>query len=187
MNTSVTSKEAILENCRKLVSEKGLSSLNMRTVAKNCEVALGSLYYYFPSKNDLLIATIESVWEDIFQLSDSGINNLSFPEYIDQCFKQIQLGIKKYPNFFTIHSISFSTKGQNRARDCMEHYIAQIKEKMLCSLHSDKYVGKSIFSNEFTESDFIDFILSSVICLLVQKKKSCDTLLEVIKRTIYSH
>lgn len=32
MNHSVTSKEAILRNCRQLVSEQGLSSLNMRLV-----------------------------------------------------------------------------------------------------------------------------------------------------------
>ena len=67
MNTSVTSEKDILEACRQLVSDKGLSFLNMRAVAKSCGVALGSLYYYFPSKNDLLIATIESVWEDILE------------------------------------------------------------------------------------------------------------------------
>ncbi|MGM2743209.1 TetR/AcrR family transcriptional regulator, partial [Bacillus cereus group sp. Bce013] len=60
MNTPVTSREAILATCRNLVSENGITSINMRSVAQVCQVALGSIYYYFPSKNNLLIATIES-------------------------------------------------------------------------------------------------------------------------------
>ncbi|HNY83679.1 MAG TPA: TetR/AcrR family transcriptional regulator [Anaerolineaceae bacterium] len=185
MNTSVTSEKDILEACRQLVSDKGLSFLNMRAVAKSCGVALGSLYYYFPSKNDLLIATIESVWEDIFRIKDTDISKLPFPEFIDRCFGHIQLGIQRYPNFFTIHSISFSTKSQNKARDSMEHYLAQIKEQMLSSLHADERVCKDAFSTDFSEADFVDFVLSNIICLLIQKKNNCVLLLEVIRRTIY--
>lgn len=135
MNHSVTSKEAILRNCRQLVSEQGLSSLNMRLVAKSCKVALGSLYYYFPSKNDLLIATIESVWEDIFYLKDTSVSHSCFTEYIDQIFNNIQSGIQKYPNFLQYilwvfqvrlkpgHKIQWSTillKSNNQCRHpCM--------------------------------------------------------------------
>ena len=51
MNTIVTSKEAILAECRAIVMEKGISSINMRSVAAACGVAVGSLYNYFPSKD----------------------------------------------------------------------------------------------------------------------------------------
>ena len=40
----------------------------MRTVASECGIALGSLYNYFSSKSELLSATIEAVWKDIFQM-----------------------------------------------------------------------------------------------------------------------
>lgn len=141
MNISVTSREAILKNCRKLVSEEGLNALNMRAVANACGVALGSIYYYFPSKSDLMIATIESVWEDIFRWNDESAYELSFPDYIDRCFEHILLGIERYPNFFTIHSISFSSKGQNKAYATMERYLSQIKENMLRALKSDQMIG----------------------------------------------
>lgn len=185
MNTAVTSKESILTTCRKLVSEKGISALNMRTVAKSCNVALGSIYYYFPSKNDLLIAAIESVWEDIFKLNDVDTKSFSFPEFIQRFIHYFQAGIKKYPNFFTIHSISFSTEAQNRAQDSMKHYLAQIKDKMLDALKADEKIREDVFSTEFSKSDFIDFVLSNIICLLIQKKQDCTLLIEIIRRTIY--
>ena len=61
----VTSKEAILAVCKEFVKENGLQSLNMRTVAEKCNVSVGSVYNYFPSKADLIAATIQDVWQSI--------------------------------------------------------------------------------------------------------------------------
>lgn len=185
MSTGVTSRETILAACRQLVSERGLASLNMRTVASVCNLALGSIYYYFPSKTDLLIATIESVWEDIFHLEDQEKSETSFTAYIDRCFQQILSGIEKYPNFFTIHSISLSAGAQNKARTTMNHYLEKIKEKMNISLRKDKQVNKGAFTQGFTETAFLDFVISNIVSLLVQKRSDCRVLIEVIKRTIY--
>ena len=62
------SKSMILEVCRQLIASEGIGAINMRKVASLSNLAIGSLYYYFPSKDDLLIASIESVWEDIFKI-----------------------------------------------------------------------------------------------------------------------
>lgn len=56
--------ESKLWDCGK----KGIAAVNMRTVASECGIALGSLYNYFSSKSELLSATIEAVWKDIFQM-----------------------------------------------------------------------------------------------------------------------
>ncbi len=178
MNTSVTSKEAILSTCRELVSDKGLSALNMRGVAEACNVALGSIYYYFPSKDDLLIATIESVWEDIFRWKDKELKGLSFIEYIEN-------GMEKYPHFFTIHSISFSAKSRGKAHNSMEAYISQIKLQMVKALKEDVKVKEDAFSGRLKELELVDFVLANIVCLLIQKKKDCLVLVEVIRRTIY--
>lgn len=167
------------------MSEKGLSSLNMRAVAEACQVALGSLYNYFPSKDDLMIATIESVWQHIFYIEKSCETNLSFPEYINRLFDRVQQGTKEYPNFFTMHSISFASSGQSKARETMEHYFSHIKKGMIQALRADPIVRKNTFSDVFTESDFIDFVLSNILSLLLQQKKDCGILLEIVRRTIY--
>lgn len=187
MNTPVTSREAILETCRQLVSENGIASLNMRSVAQACQVALGSIYYYFPSKNDLLIATIESVWEDIFRLDDAQAKHLSFLDYIQYCLSQIQAGMIKYPNFFTIHSISFSTKSdQGKARQSMEEYFQHIRLRLLDALKADPSVDTATFSYSFSEKDLVDFVISNIVTILVLKQGNCPLLLEAVGRIISS-
>ena len=66
MNKAVTSKEEILEVSRSIAASKGITAVNMRTVASECGIALGSLYNYFTSKAELLSTTVEAVWADIF-------------------------------------------------------------------------------------------------------------------------
>lgn len=184
-NTSITSKEAILATCRKLVSDQGLDSLNMRIVAKECEVALGALYYYFPSKNDLLIETVESVWDDIFKIKDIDASKLPFSEYLELFFNHISEGMKKYPNFFTIHSLSLSSASKNKAHDSMNRYLSQFKKSMLSSLKADQMIRANVFTEKFTQEDLVDFVLVNIICLLVQGKHRYQTLLNVIRLTIY--
>ena len=59
MNKVVTSKEDILAVSKEMVAENGVQAINMRNVARQCGVAVGSVYNYFPSKNDLMIAVID--------------------------------------------------------------------------------------------------------------------------------
>ena len=70
MNPKITSEEEILATCRQIVSKESLKALNMRHVADIQGVALGSLYHYFPSKEAMITAVVESVWLDIFQLNE---------------------------------------------------------------------------------------------------------------------
>ena len=53
MNLPSTSKEEIISICQRLAKEKGLSSINMRSVAIECSVSVGAIYNYFPSKSEL--------------------------------------------------------------------------------------------------------------------------------------
>ena len=71
MNTVVTSKEIILEASKKLIREEGLNSINIRSVASACGVSVGSIYNYFDSKSELVAATVESIWSEIFH--NSGV------------------------------------------------------------------------------------------------------------------
>ena len=66
MNHIVTSRKEILHISRNLIKEKGWAAVNIRSVASACNVSVGSIYNYFHSKSDLVGATIESVWCDIF-------------------------------------------------------------------------------------------------------------------------
>ncbi|MGN1389247.1 MAG: TetR/AcrR family transcriptional regulator [Bulleidia sp.] len=185
MPVHFASKEEILRHCREIVQHQGLSALNMRTVAEECGMGLGSLYYYFPSKNALVIATIESVWSDLFRLEDSQLEDSSFPEYVRSCFERLHQGVQKYPNFFTIHSVSVSEDGRSEARETMMRYMDRILSSFRAVLIRDPRVRKDAFDESFSMDDFLNYVLESMIELLLRGHADCNVLAEMICRTLY--
>ena len=47
LNTIVTSREAILQTSRELIRTQGWDAVNIRNVAKACDISVGSIYNYF--------------------------------------------------------------------------------------------------------------------------------------------
>lgn len=185
MNKTNISKEILLSTAKEIVAQSSIQTLNMREVAKRCGIAVGSIYNYFPSKEDFIIETIESIWQEIMQDLTNCSLSLSFTENILLLFNNIKKGCKKYPSFFQLHSISFNNLDKNKGRQAMHQYFNIIKALLLKSLEQDPDVRENVFCNKFTKPDFVDFVFSNILTLLMNEEPSCDFLLQIIKKIIY--
>lgn len=185
MANPITSKESILKVAREIVSKEGLKALNIRKIARECDIAIGSVYYYFPSKDELMIEVIESVWEDIFRIEEMDSQDISFVDFIEKIFNHTEEGIKKYPNFFSIHSLTFKAQNMNKAKDSMAKFIDKFKENLLISIERDESINQNAFNSDFTKEQLIKFILSALMSLVLQKNYDTKTLTYMIKKTIY--
>lgn len=185
MKTVVTSQEAILDTCCKMVTTEGLSAINMRSVAKACGVAVGSLYNYFPSKGALMQATVRSVWMDIFSVPGDTIACQSFLAYLEWMFSRMQWACIQYPGFLTVHAISFTESNRAEGRREMEQYFAHLKSSMLSVLENDPEIRKDAFGDTFSKEGLVDLSFSTLIWLFLQGKSSCDSFFEMVRRAIY--
>ena len=184
MNPPNTSREEIMRVSRKIVSEKGLPALNMRALAKECGIALGTLYNYYSDKDELVVAAIESVWQDILEKSapDSGVR---FSQYVTQIYARILSGLKDYPDFFAAHSISVAGSAKGKARGTMERCFGKIRAELHAALLADKNVDRGIFSETFREEDLIEHILDTITISIINGKPDCATLTEILDRLLY--
>lgn len=181
----IISKEKILKESRDLVASEGLDALSIRKLAKKCDLAVGTIYNYFSSKDDLMISTIESVWEDIFRIEEYDQGADDFLKYLSDIFTHLSLGIEKYPNFFTIHSLSFKSQSIGKAKDSMATYIEKLRENLIYILDKDPNIKKDAFDDDFTKDDLVEFILSTSLCFIVDKNYNKDLLLKIVEKTLY--
>ena len=181
----IISKGEILKVSRHLVASEGLNALSIRKLAKECNVAVGSIYNYFSSKDDLMISTIESVWEDIFRIDQSSKSGDDFILYLRDILDHLSTGTKKYPNFFTIHSLSFKSKALGKAKDSMDTYPERVRENMIHILDRDKNIRPDAFDKNFTKEDLVKFIISTSVCFIVEKNYDQDLLIMIIKKALY--
>ncbi|WP_299034331.1 TetR/AcrR family transcriptional regulator [uncultured Anaerococcus sp.] len=181
----IITRDIILDESRKLVAKDGLKALSIRKLANNSNVAIGTIYNYFSSKDDLMISTIESVWEDILSLDQARLDTNNFIDYLSNIFKNLSLGIEKYPNFFNIHSLSFKAQNISRAKDSMTNYIEKVSENLMEILERDPNIRKDVFDDEFTKDDLLEFILKAIHSFIAENNHNEDLILKIIKKLIY--
>lgn len=186
MNTIVTSKEKILECSKEIIAEGGIETLNMRAIASKCGVALGSLYNYFPTKTDIMIAIVEDNWNKIFHPALCSINSdKEFIEVVDAIYSLAQSNFGEQDAFLYLHSSLVDKKDRIKGRTAMEAYFKQIRILLLNSLESDKNVKKDAWDSGFTKEQFVKFVFSNIITQLSRKESECEYLKKLIRRVLY--
>ena len=186
MSKTVTSKEQILEVSCRIVAKRGISAVNMRTVASECGIALGSLYNYFASKSELLSSTIEAVWKDVFQEEESGEDYDNFIEYLRALIDRIESSKQRYPKFFSMHALGFASEEKPEGRKMMTQYFQKVKKQMLYLLENDKKIRSRIFTERFTAENFVDYVFKLLLSVLVEDQEKEETFLEFVKNYLYT-
>jgi len=134
-------RERIISAAIKLLSEKGFAKTKIRDIASKANVADGTVYTYFSSKEDLMMKA----------LTEGLHNKLLEVKQITALETDAKAKIQK---FFDIHAIVF-TQNPEIAKFLIED-IRQIKE------YYDKYPNYSIFDEykEYMKEIFVEGISS---------------------------
>lgn len=185
MNTIITSKKAILDQSRMLVTTQGWQAVNIRNVAAACGVSVGSIYNYFASKSDLVTATVESIWHDIFHFSECEADFDSFTDCVQWIFDSIKTGSEKYPGFFTSHAMLFLRDDKTNEQQLMAQSWEHIQTELYHILKKDKNVRPDAFNSILTPQKFVDIIFSLIISALIRHNYDSSSILELIRRVIY--
>ena len=185
MNTVVTSREKILQTSRELIQQQGWSAVSIRSVATACGVSVGSIYNYFDSKTELIAATVESVWCEIFHRPEDVAVFEDIQVCITWIYDRMAYGCKQYPGFFTLHSLGFlreeKSDGKRRMQQTWQHIV-----NGLCSvLKKDTKIRSDAFTEDFTPEKFADVLFSLMLSALLRQDYEPSAVLEIIRRTLY--
>lgn len=60
-------EDRIFLSAKELFYEKGYEEVNMKQISKRADIAVGTLYNYFPNKNELYFSVLENSWNSTFE------------------------------------------------------------------------------------------------------------------------
>ncbi len=87
-------RKLILEHCLVIIGEKGLTNFSMSELSRRSNVPAGTLYQYYSSKSDILLALV----------SNSFIStNIKAAEKYDRCQNYEEIKIAAYENFIAFY------------------------------------------------------------------------------------
>ena len=173
-----------MQACRRIAAERGLTAVSMRAVARESHIALGTLYNYYADKDELVLATVESIWQEIFHTDAGSLTARPFPEQVASLFECVRRGTQRYPGFLGAHSMVIAGARRGEARRAMEACFAHMKAGLLAGLAADPAVNPAAFSDAFTQSDLVDFALDHLLLLLMKGEEDCAPLTEMLRRAI---
>ena len=185
MNTVVTSKEEILKTSRELIRQQGWSAVNIRSVAAACGVSVGSIYNYFDSKAELVGATVESVWCEIFHRSENEMIFQDTQACIIWMYERMEYGCRQYPGFFTLHSLGFMREDKSDGKRLMQQTWQHILNGLCAVLKRDTRIRKDAFTDQFTAEKFADVLFSLMLSALLRQDYDPAAVLEIVSRTVY--
>ncbi len=185
MNTVITSKEAILATSRRLIREQGWEAISIRSVAKACDISVGSIYNYFTGKSDLIAATVESVWCDIFHMPDGRASFNRFTDCIEWAYESMRRGNETYPGFFSMHSMSFVGEDKAGGQELMAKSWNHIQDGFYTVLMRDENVNTAVFDEVFTPRKFVEIIFSLILSSLLRRDYDCAGIVGMAERLLY--
>lgn len=154
-------RELILNEAKKILYDEGYSKISIRRVAKECKIAVGTIYNYFPSKKDLIVEMMVNFWQEYFYNVD---NTLKTKESVYIKLKKIFYGLSQYIEKFRtvwltddLYSSPEYVKGGVEKENIYIQKLIKIIEELL---------KKELFDNDNTSIDkFNTYKMASFIVM----------------------
>ena len=118
--------EKLIEETRRQVMEVGYAALNIRTVAQNCGVGVGTVYNYFPSKEALVAQFLLQDWRKSMEQIRNGARECSGGEgVLSVIYQELRDFYMRYEDLF--HAASATIPAPPRQYHAiLRNQIAQV-------------------------------------------------------------
>lgn len=167
MGRKVIVKERILDTASRLFYHQGFNSTGINQIVAEADIAIGSLYKHYSSKNELLYEYLQQEENNYFDTLDA---------YLKEEKKPLQKLLKL---------IDYRIKIQNEANCSGCHFIkinAEIGRQ-------DKKAEQLVTAHKQRQRDFIDQIVSEIGTtqkLFMKKQNLVDTIFLMIEGAVVS-
>lgn len=93
--------EKLIEETRRQVMEVGYTALNIRDVARNCGVGIGTVYNYFPSKDALIAQFLLQDWKESLERIHLAVRECSDAEAVCAAvYRELAAFYTRYADLF---------------------------------------------------------------------------------------
>jgi AcrR family transcriptional regulator len=94
-------REKLMREAKRQVLENGYTALTIRSVAKACDVGVGTVYNYFTSKEMLVASFMLEDWQKCYaKIVETSKNTKEIKDVLYVTYEQLHVFSKKYEKLF---------------------------------------------------------------------------------------
>lgn len=185
MNVSKITRDQILASATKLAREHGLNKLNIRAVATECQVSIGSIYNYFPDKSELVVSVIEDFWKQACALD--VMHQLPLGSFTDSYLRLYQVLYEYFHRFeheWILQLQAMDDKTKQLGRKIEESYYQDIRKMLALMMDRDSSIHPNVWKDTATKEEFISFVFANTLLALKQDVKQPTFFISVLHKLL---
>ena len=163
-------KEELMIKGKDILVNKGYNALNIRDLAKNCNIGIGTFYNYYQNKDEIVRAIIKTDWERIVKETHVKIQN-SDKEFKEKLYI-IYDGINRFlSDYLDTFMVMVSAGGKKHKSDKILIPYENILKEVL-ELHKEK----RDISYDIPNEKLAKLILNNIIYICRDRSITFDEL-----------
>ena len=169
----------ILKTAKEILLQGGYDELNMRNVAKECGIAIGSIYNYYPTKSELIVAMMTEYWDEFFVFMND-IETLPFFDFLHSMFFKLDDFVKVFREVWLKPDLYKSKDSVNKGVKKEHEYLFKIQvfiEKKLIEEYPNSFA-------DLSPREFSTFIISNFMSMLQNNRFSYESFEKIIKKLL---
>ena len=174
-------RKTLLSSARRIECSEGVSAISIRRLAAEANIAVGTVYNYFESKQEVLLALTEEYWKDsLLQMHE----RVTAERFSDQLSEIITFLRSKMNDCAEILMSNLHEDAEN-GRVRMASMQRVLRQALVERIDQDSAIPQNVWTDSFTREAFADFVFMNILSLLQQKEERADIFLEIVTRTLY--
>lgn len=175
-------RREILKQAKMILLNEGYKGLNMRTVAKECDFAVGTIYNYFPTKDDLLAKLMADYWEEYYGVMEKiDQENLDLLSKLRIIYEQLEIFLNTFLETWLkmnreVH-YQHSEGGFKRKHDFTEKLIIKLETM----IEKENILGNLIIRSEVTTYEISKFIILNFLMMAQMNQFEYDSFERIIR------
>ena len=138
----------LIEEARRQIEESGYSAMTIRSVAAGCGVGVGTVYNYFPSKDDLLATYMLSDWKQCICIIEKVSADSDTPQPVLRSIydQLLAYACRHQPVFRDENAIAAFAGSFNRYHGLLRSQLAQPLEKFWKNPFMPDFIAESLLT-----------------------------------------
>lgn len=158
-------KDRLLAEAKRQLELGGYESVTIRSIAKGCGVGVGTVYNYFPSKEDLIATHLLEDWDDCLAAIQAAADASEVPRPVLQCmYAQLVAFARRHESVFRAEAAVSGFAGSFR------RYHSLLRSQLAAPL--SKFCGTE-FAAQFAAESLLTWSMAG---------KSFDEIYEILQK-----
>ena len=155
-------KQALLTSAIRTECIEGVNAISIRRLAAETYIAVGTVYNYFESKQEVLLALTEAYWENAIKEMQEQVKEERFQTQLERIISFLRSKMNDCAEILMRSLHEDADLGRERMAS-MQHMLRQA---LIKRLSRDAAIAERVWSESLTKEMFADFVLSNPISLL---------------------